>query len=84
MPDVNQYSFSQKELVTLLIKAAGVHEGKWIIMMNFGFSAGNFGPSPAELSPGAVIAAINVGIQRADANAAPEMVVDAAEVNPKA
>ena len=84
MPDVNQYSFSHKELTGLLIKQAGVHEGKWFLSMQFGFVGGNFGPSPAEISPGMMIAITSVGIQRADANSPPALIVDAAEINPKA
>jgi hypothetical protein len=52
MPEVNQYLFNHKELLELMIKKADVHEGKWIVMANLGFSPGNFGPSPDQMSPG--------------------------------
>jgi hypothetical protein len=82
MPEANQYLFSHKELLELMIKKAGVHEGKWIVMANFGFSPGNFGPAPDQMTPGTVVAILQMGIQRAGAETPTEMVVDAAQVNP--
>jgi hypothetical protein len=74
MPEVNQILFNHKELLEILIKKAGVHEGKWTIIANFGFSAGNFGPSPDQMTPGAVVALLQVGIASAT--------LDAGIVNP--
>ena len=82
MPEVNQYAFGHKELVELLIKKAGVHEGRWVLMAGFGFSAGNFGPSADQMSPGAIVAITQLGIQRAQADTPEGMGVDAAVVNP--
>ena len=82
MPDVNQYVFSHKELLETLIKKASVHEGKWIIMANFGFSGGNFGPTPEQMAPGAIVAILQMGIQRATPEAPEGLVLDAAKVNP--
>lgn len=82
MPEINQYTFSHRELLELLIKKADVHEGKWAIMMSFGFSAGNFGPAPDQMSPGAIVVVTNVGIQRATSDAPEEIVLDAAVINP--
>src|SRR5690606_35801655 len=42
MPEASQYTFSHKELLALLVKAAGLHEGKWMLLVTFGFTAGNF------------------------------------------
>jgi hypothetical protein len=82
MPEINQYTFSNKELLELLVKQAGVHEGRWVLMVNFGFSAGNFGPSPDNMSPGAVVAITQMGIQRAQSDTPQEMSVDASTANP--
>jgi hypothetical protein len=84
MPEVNQYLFNHKELLELLIKKAGVHEGKWMLMANMGFSPGNFGPTPDQMSPGAAVIVLQMGIQRAIPETPPEMILDAAEVNPAA
>jgi len=82
MPEVNQIFFSHKELLELLIKKAGVHEGKWVLAANFGFTAGNFGPSPDQLSPGAIVAVTQLGITRAPSDSPEQAILDAAIVNP--
>jgi hypothetical protein len=82
MPEANQYLFTHKELLELLIKQAGLHEGKWMLTANFGFSAANFGPSPDQISPGAVVAILSMGIQRAAPDTPPQGVLDAAQINP--
>jgi hypothetical protein len=82
MPEVQTYSFSHKELLEILVKASGIHEGSWMLQMNFGFTAGNFGPSDENILPGAVSVVSHVGITRAPENAPKGLVVDAAEVNP--
>lgn len=83
MPEVNQYVLKHRELVELIIKASDVHDGTWYLMVNFGFTAGNFGPSKDDLAPGAAIVISQIGIQRANSGVVPEMTVDAAKVNPR-
>ena len=82
MPEVSQYVFSNRELLELLVKKADVHEGRWVLLASFGFSAGNFGPSADQMSPGAIVAVTQVGIQRAQPDAPEAMSVDAAVINP--
>lgn len=82
MPEVNQITFTTKELVEILIQRAGLHEGKWALLVNFNFAAANFGPSPDEMLPGGVVAVGSVGLQRALPETPPGMTVDAAVVNP--
>ena len=83
MPEATQYLFSNKELLEVLIKQAGVHEGRWLLMANFGFSAGNFGPTNDQMSPGGVVVVNQMGILRAAPETPPEMALDAAVVNPR-
>jgi hypothetical protein len=82
MPEVNQIFFGHKEVLEQLIRKAGVHEGKWMLAVNFGFSAGNFGPGPDQLSPGAVVTVLSVGIQRAGPDTPEPATLDAAVINP--
>lgn len=82
MPEINQYMFNNKELLELLIKQADVHDGRWILTTNFGFSAGNFGPTADQVAPGVAIIINQMGIQRAQADTPKEMWLDAAVVNP--
>jgi hypothetical protein len=82
MPEVNQYVFTNKELLALLVKEAGIHDGKWMLLVNFGFSAANVGTSPDQASPAAMVALLSLGIQKAQPDSPPSLVLDAAEVNP--
>jgi hypothetical protein len=82
MPEVNQVFFSHKEIAELLIKKADIHDGKWVLTVNFGFSTGNFGPVPEQMSPGAIVALLGIGLTRAVPEAPDAVKVDAAIVNP--
>jgi hypothetical protein len=85
MATPTQFMLTHKELITLLIRDAGIHEGRWILTLTFGFGPGNFGPTPETTSPGVVVAVNQIGIQRQPSDGPPlpdGMGVDAAEVNP--
>lgn len=81
--EANQYTLTHKELVEMMVKKAGIHEGRWVLMTTFAFTAGNFGPSDDQSLPGVVVGVQKLGIQRAEANSPESLVVDAAEVNPR-
>lgn len=83
MPEASQYLFTPKEVLEALVKRAGVHEGRWMILANFGLSAGNFGPSADQMHPGAIVAILQLGIQRAAPETPESLAVDAAVVNPR-
>ncbi len=82
MPEINQYVFSNKELLELLIKQAGVREGRWVLMTNFGIMPGNFGSAveqaAQQIAPGVAVVINEMGIQRATAEMPEQMSVDAA------
>jgi len=82
MPDINQIFFNHKELLELLIKKANVHEGKWMLAANFGFTAANLGPTPDQLAPGAMVALLQMGIAKAGPETPDFAILDAAKVNP--
>ena len=84
MPAANQFTWNYKELITLMVKAAGIHEGRWGLLLNYGMTPGNFGPSDDQLNPGLIVAVLGIGIQREPLGITipSSMVVDAAEVNP--
>jgi hypothetical protein len=83
MPEASQYMFKHKELVAMMIKEAGLHEGKWALAINFGFAAINAGPGPDQMNPTAVAGVQAIGLQKAADDSPPALVVDAAEVNPR-
>ena len=80
--EVNQIFFNNKELLEILIKKADVHDGKWMLAANFGFSAANFGPAPDQIAPGAVAVIMQMGIQRALPDTPEVQTLDAAKINP--
>jgi hypothetical protein len=82
MPEVNQYLFKNKELLEILIKQSGVHEGRWMLMAVFNFAAANVGPTPDQTTPGAVVGLAQMGIQRVGPEISIEISIDAAAVKP--
>lgn len=91
MPQSDLYSFSHKELVTELIKASGVYEGRWALALQINIAQGAFVTPGAPISPisaiepnpGVLITIGKIGIQRVPAGApVSAMAIDAAEVNP--
>ena len=51
MPEVSQFTFKYQEVLEALIQKAGLHEGKWQLVMSFGLAAMNMGPNEASLFP---------------------------------
>jgi hypothetical protein len=78
MAEVTLYSFAPKELLTVLIKAADLHEGDWMIAPQF-----NNVPLPGGPALGLIVIFAGIALQRAPASP-PEnaLIVDAAKVNP--
>ena len=83
MPEATQYAFKNRELLEMLIKQADIHDGRWVLSATFGFSVGNFGPTAQEMCPGGVVVLQAVGLIKAEESTPPEMMMDAATVNPK-
>jgi hypothetical protein len=83
MAEPTQYSFDLTEVATLLVKQQGLHEGKWLLAFEFHMTAGNFGPTPAEARPGAIVQFGKILLARKE-DTSPDThgVVDAAKVNP--
>jgi hypothetical protein len=82
MPEADQYNFTHKELVELMIKKADLHEGRWMMSITFGFGALNGGPLPEQVMPTGVVGVQKIGIIRAPKESPEPLTVDAAVVNP--
>jgi hypothetical protein len=81
MAEATQVMFTHREVVTILLKERGIHEGIWGLAVNFGLGVGNTGPNEKEISPTAMVALMGIGIQKfPELNA---LAVDAAVVNPE-
>lgn len=83
MPEINQYQFKYNEVIEALIKQAGLHEGRWQLIMHFSLTGANMGPSESEIVPGAALAVTAIGLQKAPPNAPASLTMDASVVNPR-
>lgn len=77
-----EISYSTNELTKLLLERHDIHEGNWILTVNFGFLAMNIRQSDTdtEVSPSGIVSVQRVGLQRL-AEPLP-FSVDAAVANP--
>ncbi len=92
MAEPNQYTFTHRELAEMLVKQAGVHEGFWMLLVQFNMTAGNVGQRPNEMNPTAILTIPQIGIMRLPPGGPlggpgipteNNVTVDAAKVNPR-
>ncbi len=83
MGEIDQYTFSFKEIAEALVKQQGLHEGLWAIRVEYGLTAANIGTveGSKDATPAAIVPIIKLGIQRGSEDN--NLTVDAAKVNPK-
>lgn len=81
MAEITQVQYTHKELLALMLKDQGIHEGIWALMVGFGLGVANVGPSDNEVNPAAIIPLLHVGLQKG--TLLNNITVDAAEVNPR-
>lgn len=79
MPKATKYVFDLDDLTKVLIREAGLAEGKWRLYVEFGLGVSHFASSTAndEVAPGVVAVLKQVGIVEAD-EVVPGLTVDAA------
>jgi hypothetical protein len=91
MAATSQYTLTHKEVLELIVKHLNLHDGHWMIGLNFSFGPGNFGPEPNSMSPGVAIGVNGFTLTRVDPSLLsadpiirppPSLVADAAAVNP--
>jgi hypothetical protein len=80
MPETSQIVFRHKELVELMLKQQGIHEGIWGLFIKFSLGASNVGPTQTDLLPAAIVAVTEIGLQKFEQET--NLSVDAAKVNP--
>lgn len=66
MAEITQLFYSHQELVIAMLKDRNIHEGHWILIVNFGFAAMNAGQDEAgtDVSPTAMVGVNKIGIQQ--------------------
>ena len=83
MAETTQHIFSFKELLGLMVKDKGIHQGHWALHVKFGLTAVNVkgGMNTSDpLLPTAIIPLIEIGIQ--EIKEPHELSVDASRINP--
>jgi len=83
MAEVETYGFDLKEVATALIKQQGIHDGLWIVAFEFNLGAGLVGPTKEDVRPSAFVQINKISLVRQnEILGAPNLIVNAAEVNP--
>ena len=82
MPEIQNVTFSHKEIAEALIKLHNIHEGLWGIYLEFGIAAANVnsGKDENNLVPAAIVPVVKIGIQKFPSPN--NLTVDAALANP--
>jgi hypothetical protein len=83
MAEIKQISYTNKEILILMIKDQNIHEGHWVLGAGFSFGAMSMGQSAdgVDASPTAIATLSGLGIERVQ-EALP-FSVDASLENPK-
>lgn len=81
MPETSQIVFSHKEIVELMIRQQGIHEGIWGLFIKFSLGASNVGPTATEVLPAAIVGVVEIGLQKFEQES--NLALDAAKINPK-
>jgi hypothetical protein len=84
MTDSTQHTFSHEALLAILLKSAGIHEGLWMLSINFGLSATNMSNSnngEENLRPCVMAFVENFGLMRVERELK-GLTLDAAIANP--
>lgn len=82
MAEVNKINYTIKDLLVLMLKDQGIHEGNWILGATYSITAMNIGklPDGTDAAPASVAAIQTIHIERV-----PEPLpfsLNAADVNP--
>jgi hypothetical protein len=85
MAEASTYSFDLNEATIALIKHHGIHEGLWLLAVEFNFGAAFFGSSKEAIRPSAVVQVNRLQLVRqTEISEGQPLGVNAAEVNPAA
>jgi hypothetical protein len=80
---VEEYNFSNRELIEALIKKQGLHEGIWMLGLRFGLGGANVNhpDDPLQSAPAAIIPVVGFSLRKKDT--LNPLALDAAVVNPR-
>ena len=85
MPETERINYTHKELTELMVRAAGLNEGTWMLLAEFNFAAANIGQGD-QANPGAMVMVKSIGLQRIKEgqNTPPHLTVNASDLEPSA
>lgn len=82
-----QFAYDLKEVASLLLKSSNIHEGKWVLGIEFTVAVGAMGTQPDQGFPGVVVAANKLNLSAVNESTPqpipPNLVFDASILNPK-
>lgn len=83
MAEITRIEFTNKDIVALMLKDRGIHEGHWVLQAKFSFGAMNMGASSegTDAIPTGIVGVAGMGLELV-----PQPLpfsVNAAEVNPE-
>lgn len=83
MSEINQMTFSHKEIAEILLKSSpDIKEGHWGIYVEFGIQGANISIAESnQMTPAAIVPLVKIGIQRFKEEN--PLTVDAAKINRK-
>lgn len=64
MPETSTYTFNHQEVAEALIKFNNLHEGHWMITVEFGISAANIQTGENQFSPAAIVPVLKIGLAK--------------------
>jgi hypothetical protein len=66
MSEMPEVAYSSREIIKLILKENKIHEGHWMFLVHFGFSAMNVGESDSgeDATPAAVASVKKIGIKQ--------------------
>lgn len=62
----NSIQFTHRELVEMMLRHAGITEGRWALLVNFGLAAGNAGPDDEHTYPTAFVPVQGIGLVKVE------------------
>jgi hypothetical protein len=85
MAEPTQYTFRLSEIAELMLRSSGIHDGKWVVGMEFSVVVGPVGLKTDEAYPGAIVTANKLMLSAVveGQQQPPNLVFDAAVLNPK-
>lgn len=78
--DPVSHAYKHEDLIVLMLRDKGIHDGRWMLQIRFGLGAGNAGPSLDQMNPTAFVPVMSIGLVQTQIEG--PLIVDASKANP--